>query len=158
MQLVLVMQIKPLAFTLLFFGVLAFGADFWLSRSATQPFFEQSQLISAPASDAFPEAAAASAPIERPELDWLDRANSADTTKQTVAEKLHDVTLATRIKKKLFDVKELHRYSFSVQATAGEVTIAGKVDTEQKRQLALRITKRVAGVSTVVNNVEVGTL
>ena len=67
------MQIKPLAFTLLFFGVLAFGADFWLSRSATQPFFEQSQLISAPASDVFPEAAAASVPIERPELDWLDK-------------------------------------------------------------------------------------
>ncbi len=152
------MQAKPLAITILFFGILAFGADAWLAGSAeTGQVFEKSQVAPMPSRQVLqPGSAADPLPTEYTAV----KIAPADTLEMslTVAQKLQDLTLIAQIEKKLFQNSELSRYSFQVSSTDGEVLLSGNVASEEEKKRALRITQSISGVRSVTNQIHVAQL
>lgn len=149
------MQAKPLAITILFFGILAFGADAWLVGSTeTGQVFEKSQVAPLPSGQAL-RSSSVGAPISGKYS--VGKIVPADTheVSLTVAQKLQDLTLIAQVEKKLFRNSELSVYRFQVSSTNGEVRLSGNVASEQEKKRALRIAQSISGVRLVTNQIEV---
>ncbi|MFK7848387.1 MAG: BON domain-containing protein [Rhodothermales bacterium] len=149
------MQAKPLAITIIFFGVLAFAADAWLIDSTeTGQAFERSQVAPMPSAQSLRSGAVDGSVSAE---DVARKIVPADTLEMslTVAQKLQDLTLVAQVEKKLFRNSELSAYKFKVSSANGEVTLAGSVTSEREKQRALRIAQSISGVRSVTNQIEV---
>ncbi len=149
------MQAKPLAITILFFGILAFGADAWLIGSTeTGQVLEKSQVAPLPSGQALLSGAVADPVSGKYAVGKIVPADTLEMT-LTVAQKLQDLTLIAQIEKKLFRNSELSAYSFQISSTNGEVRLSGSVGSEQEKKRALRIAQSISGVRSVSNEIEV---
>ena len=83
-----------------------------------------------------------------------DQATEQGRQKNT--EYLNDATLTTKVHTALAnDVGMRTMYSINVDSDKGVVTLKGKVDSEATKQRAEEVTKRVSGVSSVKNELQV---
>ena len=71
---------------------------------------------------------------------------------QTAGEYFDDSVITTAVKSKILGEKGLSSLSINVVTKDGVVTLSGKVDTGAHSDLAVRVAKKVNGVSGVVNN------
>lgn len=83
-----------------------------------------------------------------------DQATEQGREKNT--EYMSDATLTTKVHTALAnDVGMRTMYSINVDSDKGVVTLKGKVDSEATRQRAEDVAKRVSGVSSVKNELQV---
>ena len=83
-----------------------------------------------------------------------DQATEQGRQKNT--EYLSDATLTTKVHTALAnDVGMRTMYSINVDSDQGVVTLKGKVDSEATKQRAEDVTKRVSGVTSVKNELQV---
>ena len=83
-----------------------------------------------------------------------DQATEQGRQKNT--EYLSDATLTTKVHTALAnDVGMRTMYSINVDSDKGVVTLKGKVDSEATKQRAEDVTKRVSGVTSVKNELQV---
>jgi|SRR5690348_10857475 hyperosmotically inducible periplasmic protein len=76
--------------------------------------------------------------------------------RQTNTEYVSDATLTTKVHTALAnDVGMRTMYSINVDSDKGVVTLKGKVDSEATRQRAGDVAKRVSGVNSVKNELQV---
>ena len=73
------------------------------------------------------------------------------------AKKLDDAKMSSDIQSKFSQDSGLASKQLTVQANDGVVTLSGMVDNEAQREAAGRQAASIAGVRTVVNNLQVGT-
>ncbi len=147
------MQAKPIAITIAIFAVLAVLADTWLAHSSDSLLlFGQSQVAPMPPSR---RSLMAAPPASTQEASKPIIADDSLLSTLSVAQKLQDLSLVARIEKRLFRVKELQSIDFQVEARSGEIVINGKVPGEKEVQRALRIVQNVAGVRSIINEIEV---
>ncbi|MEX1054774.1 MAG: LysM peptidoglycan-binding domain-containing protein [Rhodothermales bacterium] len=72
---------------------------------------------------------------------------------RSVARRLEDAALATRVRLALLESRTLRPYEFEPVATNGRIQLRGTVQTQNQSQEAQSIAEAVAGVSAVVNEI-----
>lgn len=79
----------------------------------------------------------------------------ADTTldDRTVAERLTDLTAATRIRKAFAADTQLRVFAFEVEVLRGVATLRSLVETEEERRRAVRLASAVPGIRSVLADV-----
>lgn len=75
---------------------------------------------------------------------------------RTLAARLADATIAARVRKALVEEAGLRVYDFDPVVERGRVLLRGTVRTDEQRERAAAIARRVEGVRDVVNAVAVG--
>lgn len=74
---------------------------------------------------------------------------------RSVAEKLADATVETRVKQALVERRALRAFDFYPEAVRGRVVLRGNVDTREQYDRAERVAQNVAGVETLANQLTV---
>jgi len=74
---------------------------------------------------------------------------------RTAGEYIDDKLLITKVKAELADDPMVESLTIDVESDHGAVSLGGHVDTDAEREAALKAAKRVAGVKTVIDNLEV---
>lgn len=104
------------------------------------------------------EAATSATPSQQAEARSVSRGATTGSTRgesRTVAERLEDAALETRIRRALVDRKSLRVFDFRPDVQGGTVRLRGDVTTREQRRQAARIARGVEGVDTLVNEVTV---
>ena len=76
---------------------------------------------------------------------------------RSVAERLLDVSLATKVESALFNQRGLHVYDFAIEAHSGVVKISGSVESPTEREQVSQIARRITGVRDIESDVTVHT-
>lgn len=74
---------------------------------------------------------------------------------RTAGEYIDDKMLITKVKAELAEDPMVESLTIDVESDHGVVSLGGHVDTDAERQAALKAAKRVAGVTNVIDNLEV---
>lgn len=74
---------------------------------------------------------------------------------RSVAEKLADATVETRVKQALVERRALRAFDFYPEAVRGRVVLRGDVDTREQYERAERVARSVEGVETLANQLTV---
>jgi hyperosmotically inducible protein len=74
---------------------------------------------------------------------------------RTAGEYVDDKMLVAEVKSALAQSEEVESLTIDVEADHGVVSLGGHVDSEQERKAALLAAKRVAGVVSVIDNLDV---
>jgi len=69
--------------------------------------------------------------------------------------KVEDGLITDRVRQRLVSDPEIKGYKVEVETKNGVVTLAGTVETERARAKAEKVTRKVAGVKSVVNKLRV---
>ena len=75
---------------------------------------------------------------------------------RSVAQRLEDASLETRVKIALAEERSLRAYRFNPEVQGGRVTLQGDVGTAQERRQAAKIVEGLEGVEALSNQVMVG--
>lgn len=67
---------------------------------------------------------------------------------------IDDTVITTKVKSKLLGTKELKSTEINVETFKGRVQLSGFVSNAQAAQTAVDVTRRVSGVRSVVNNMQ----
>lgn len=81
-----------------------------------------------------------------------DASAASNDSTQTAGEYFDDSVITTAVKSKILGEKGLSSLSINVVTKDGVVTLSGKIDTVAHSDLAVRVAKKVNGVTGVVNN------
>lgn len=74
---------------------------------------------------------------------------------RSVAERLADATVETRVKQALVERRALRPFDFYPEAARGRVVLRGDVDTREQYERAERVAQSVEGVDTLANQLTV---
>ncbi len=73
-----------------------------------------------------------------------------------LAEKqVDDGVITDRVRQRLFSDPDVKGYTVDVETKQGIVTLSGTVETDRAKQKAEKLTRKVGGVKSVVNNLRV---
>ncbi|GEM_PF-646064 len=78
-----------------------------------------------------------------------------DAEDRTVAQRLQDASVATRVKQALVRTQSLRQFDFAPTVVRGHLTLRGDVNTREQHRRAERVAKNLADVATVTNQVTV---
>ena len=147
------MQAKPLAITIIILAILALAADTWLGRSTSASVIvEQGQLVPVPSKPA-PQQSGSLDEVQK-FTPFIPAEDSLETTR-TVTQNLKDLTLVANLEKKLFRIRELSATDLQVASKNGIVVLSGSVSSEKEQQRVLGVARRVSGVKSVTNKIEI---
>jgi osmotically-inducible protein OsmY len=82
--------------------------------------------------------------------------NDIEIGKASMGERLDDTTLVVKVKAKITANSELNPFNINVDAADGVITLMGRVESQEKKDLAGRIARDTEGVVRVQNRLEVG--
>ena len=74
-------------------------------------------------------------------------------TRESTGEYIDDSAITTKVKAALLAEPGIRSYQISVETFKGVVQLSGFVDTQQQKDKAAEIARRVDGVSSVKNNI-----
>ena len=100
----------------------------------------------------------ANATIDQPvtKIDTAEMSqDNAEPKKSTVGEVIDDSVITTKAKAAIFSTPDLKTLQISVETRKGEVLLSGFVDSETAKMQAEEVVKKVGGVKSVKNNLEV---
>jgi osmotically-inducible protein OsmY len=82
--------------------------------------------------------------------------NDIEIGEGSLGERVDDTALVVKIKAKLTASNDLNPFNINVDAEDGVVTLMGRVESQDKKDLAGRIARETDGVVRVENRLEVG--
>lgn len=82
---------------------------------------------------------------------------SATATRQSTGEYIDDTALTAKVKTALITDETVKAFDVQVETFRGAVQLSGFVDSETQRSRAEQVARGVAGVSNVVNNIQLKT-
>jgi hyperosmotically inducible protein len=82
----------------------------------------------------------------------------AETPKRTAGAVIEDSMITTKSKAEILKTPDLKSLQISVTTVDGEVTLSGEVDNEAAKNKVAEVVKKVKGVKSVVNNLEINSL
>lgn len=139
------MQVKPLLLTVIILGGLAYIADLWVMGDAAPVAPIKQGVISVPLT-ASTRSAADSAGLE---------AGYSLPDEFAISLGIQDLILIAKVEKRLFQADLLKQASVQVAASEGRVTITGQVASEENKRKIGDLARRVPGVASVENKIEV---
>lgn len=80
-------------------------------------------------------------------------ANGAPASSTTVGVEIDDSVVTTRVKSALLADPDVKSFDFKVETRKGEVQLSGFVDNQAQLDRATDVTRAVAGVKSILNNV-----
>ena len=95
-------------------------------------------------------------PVTNTKIDTAEMSqDNAEPKKSTVGEVIDDSVITTKAKAAIFNTPDLKSLQISVETRKGEVLLSGFVDSERAKMQAEAVVKKVGGVKSVKNNLEV---
>lgn len=82
--------------------------------------------------------------------------NDIEIGEGSLGERVDDTALVVKVKAKLTASTELNPFNINVDAEDGVVTLMGRVESREKKELAGRIARETEGVVRVENRLEIG--
>ncbi|MFC6379619.1 BON domain-containing protein [Tatumella terrea] len=76
-------------------------------------------------------------------------------TKEGTGGYIDDTVITTKVKAKLLDTKELKSTEINVETFKGRVQLSGFVSSPQVASRAVEVARRIPGVTSVVNNMQI---
>lgn len=87
----------------------------------------------------------------------VDPSGSAKKEKSEFARRVDDATLTAKVKYRLIFNKNISAYDIDVDTENSTVTLTGKVDSAEKRDLAVKLAENTTGVRKVKDNLRIVT-
>lgn len=82
--------------------------------------------------------------------------NDIEIGKGSMGERVDDTALVVKVKAKMTATTELNPFNINVDAQDGVITLMGRVESQEKKDLAGRVARETEGVVKVENRLEVG--